>query len=160
MTPILPGWSREKLFNQAWVDDLQPVAEKLMNAVIEIFYQSTGELEYDFETGEYTSVGTREVLYTGPARVQPIRMARNVPNNASDTEMQSVRFQVSALDIEVRPKHRIRVLESDLNETLTRFEYIVQGVMNSSNPFETTIETQVDTEIEVSPVDTDTENGG
>lgn len=147
MAPIKKGWSRSQLFNQGWVDDLAPVANSGMTAKVLVFFQETVSVGYNPDTGEMEYETEPITLYEGVGRVQPMRMARNVPNNAADTIVQAVRFQIPVGDYGIRPKHRIRVLEADLNPDLVNFEYVIQGVMNSSNPFEITLEAQVDTEV-------------
>lgn len=149
MAPLIAGWSRTNIFSPAWVEALAPVPKSGMTADIMIYY-CEAPTTYDSVTGKYVySRESVETIYEGKARVQPLRMARNVPNNAGDTLVQAVRFQIGDMSVVLRPEYRVRVVSAPLNPSLEKFEYIIQGLMNSSNPFELTFETQVDTEVQL-----------
>lgn len=120
-----------------------------MPASIEVFFQELGDAEYDTETGEFTYPTDEVIIFSGNARIQPIRMARTVNNNAADTTIQTVRVQVAAPDLVLRPNYKMRVTSSPLNKTLTKFRYVVYDVMDSSNPIERTFDATVDTEVQL-----------
>lgn len=147
MGPIIAGWSRDRIFNPAWIDDLSRVPNAGMTATIEIFDRGMGDAEYDIKLGEYVYPEAEKIIYSGMARVQQIRMARNVPNNASDTLVQAVRFQIPKNSATLKTDYRVRVTECDLNPHLLTYEFVIQGIINSSNPIEQTFETQADTRI-------------
>ena len=147
--PLKPGWSRSNYFNDAWKQD---ILEKYMSgADIEIYLPgvSTGTMNWD--TGKMAYSGSEVKIYDGPARVQPRRVAQEKANNSSDTTVQVVQFQVAlapdATPLDIRPKHRVRVTECGLNPVLTKYDYVVYEVMDSSNPLEQTFWARVDQEV-------------
>lgn len=136
------------LFTQRWVDRLKGVPESAMVASVVFYDPDTSQAVYNPATGTYTSTPT--TLWTGQARVQPIRSAATRENNANDTTVQSVLISVpidAGLTFDLRPKHRGRVLTSPLNPLLTKFVYVVQEVLDSSNPIERTFVFSVDQEV-------------
>ena len=150
--PLKPGWSRSNYFNDAWKQEIAPILEKYMSgADIEIYLPgvSTGTMNWD--TGKMAYSGSEVKIYDGPARVQPRRVAQEKANNSSDTTVQVVQFQVAlapdATPLDIRPKHRVRVTECGLNPVLTKYEYVVYEVMDSSNPLEQTFWARVDQEV-------------
>lgn len=144
--PIRSGWSRASIFNKAWQEELNRVTEAWMPAKIQVFFQELGDAVYNTDTGEFTYPTAEKIIYDGKARVQPIRMARNVSNNAADTIVQAVQFQVPDITLDNAVNYRVRVLECALNETLTSFHYTITDIVDSSNPIERTFVASVDTE--------------
>ena len=150
--PLKPGWSRSNYFNDAWKQKIAPILENYMSgADIEIYLPgvSTGTMNWD--TGKMTYSGSEVKIYDGPARVQPRRVAQEKANNSSDTTVQVVQFQVAlapdATPLDIRPKHRVRVTECGLNPVLTKYDYVVYEVTDSSNPLEQTFWARVDQEV-------------
>ena len=60
-----------------------------MPATVVIYDPEVSEAEYDYDTGTWVG-GTVDAVYTGKARVQPIRGTSSVNQNANDTTLQSV----------------------------------------------------------------------
>lgn len=133
------------LFTQKWVDGLAPVAESAMVADVSI-YVVDGEPSYDPDTDEWTAETT--TYYSGKARVQPIRSVLTAEAPGNTSTVQGVRFQIpiSAFADDLRPGMLVTVTSSPLNTTLTEFEYVLHGVVDSSNPFERTLEAKVNQE--------------
>ena len=148
--PLRPGWSKDDYFNSAWQDSIAPTLEKyLAGATIQVFLPGTGESVFDPETGEYTYPNNEVIVYEGPARVQPRRSTQEKSNNAADATVQAVQIQValSGSPKDVRPKHRVRVIECEKNPVLESYEYVVFEVVDSSNPVEQTFWARVDQEV-------------
>lgn len=127
------------LFSQEWVDALREVPEQGMVASIQLYDPQTSKAVLNWETKEYDQVPL--ILGTSKARVQPMRSAASRNNLANDTTVQTVlvSIPVDELDLDIRPWHRGRVLTSPLNPLLTKFVYVVQEIMDSSNPLERTL---------------------
>lgn len=148
--PLRPGWSKDDYFNSAWQDSIAPTLGKyLAGATIQVFLPGTGESVFDPETGEYTYPNNEVIVYEGPARVQPRRSTQEKSNNSTDATVQAVQFQValSGSPKDVRPKHRVRVIECKKNPVLESYEYVVFEVVDSSNPVEQTFWARVDQEV-------------
>ena len=148
--PLRPGWSKDDYFNSAWQDSIAPTLGKyLAGATIQVFLPGTGESVFDPETGGYTYPNNEVIVYEGPARVQPRRSTQEKSNNSTDATVQAVQFQValSGSPKDVRPKHRVRVIECKKNPVLESYEYVVFEVVDSSNPVEQTFWARVDQEV-------------
>ena len=148
--PLRPGWSKDDYFNSAWQDSIAPTLGKyLASATIQVFLPGTGESVFDPETGEYTYPNNEVIVYEGPARVQPRRSTQEKSNNSTDATVQAVQFQValSGSPKDVRPKHRVRVIECKKNPVLESYESVVFEVVDSSNPVEQTFWARVDQEV-------------
>jgi hypothetical protein len=144
---LLSQFYTGQLFTQAWVDALKGTPEQGMVATIELYEPNTGEALYDEETGEYVSEPT--ILYTGKARVQPMRSARQGGVQGNDSYSQVVQFQIPIDQgklIDIRPKHRVKVTAAPLNPMLTKYLYAVSEVLDSSNPLERTFYATVNLE--------------
>lgn len=133
------------LFTQDWVDGLTPAAKAGMVAEVSI-YVVVGEPQYNVETDTWDAETT--TYYSGIARVQPIRSVLTVEAPGNTSTVQGVRFQIpiEAFADDFRPGMPVAVTSSPLNTTLTEFEYHLSGVMDSSNPFERTLEAKVNQE--------------
>ena len=84
----------------------------------------------------------------------PIRYIRTVADhavlvNGEDGDYYTVQpYDVFARDPkDVRPKHRVRVIECEKNPVLESYEYVVFEVVDSSNPVEQTFWARVDQEV-------------
>lgn len=138
-----------EVFSQQWVNRLRHIPTLAYEATVEFFEPNTEGAEWDFETETWTN--TETILYTGPARVQPLRSAVDIANNANDATIQSVYMSVAQLDLDLRPKHRARVLTCDNNPTLTRYLYVLSEGVDSSNHIERSFLFKVNSEVEVTP---------
>lgn len=108
-----------------------------MTAEVRIF--TPGVKEYDPDTDTWTSTDTTH--YTGKARVQPVRSARETNNTGDGTFVQRVRFQIPiSADVDLRPDQQVRVTAAPLNPDLLDQQFVIVEVTDSSNPFERTFE--------------------
>lgn len=133
------------LFTQKWVDGLKAAVESAMGAEIAI-YEIVGEPSYDPDTDEWNP--TTQTYYTGKARIQPIRSVLTAEAPGNTSTVQGIRFQIpiDAFADDLRPGMLVDVTASPLNTTLLEFEYVLSGVVDSSNPFERTLEAKVNQE--------------
>jgi hypothetical protein len=140
--------NRGQLFTSRWQTGLAPVANSGMSATVQIYDPALGASVYDPDTNSYTSVPV--TVYSGPARVQPLRSPQAVANNGDDTMVRTVRVQIPVsevtLAINFQNKLRLTVTESVLNPSLCNYLYVLSGSVDSSNPFERTLEFKVDEE--------------
>lgn len=137
------------IFTQEWVDGLSHIPESGMAAEIEIVVpgQDTG---WDETTN--TPITTPDtVLYTGKARVQPIRSANQKAVPTNSTSVQTVLFSIPVefQSLALKLFYQVRVLEAPLNPTLTAYKYVLSEVLDSSNPLEKTFYCTVDLEKQV-----------
>lgn len=120
-----------------------------MPATVVIYDPEVSEAEYDYDTGTWVG-GTVDAVYTGKARVQPIRGTSSVNQNANDTTVQSVLISIPigiGKNLDLRTYHRARVTEAPLNPTVCKYVYVMQEVVDSANPIERTFVFRVNQEM-------------
>lgn len=129
------AFDKNIIVSQTWVDHVSKTPERFMAGTV-----------------EFLDPVTRTVLLTTKARIQPVRSGNPKPNNVVDTQQQTVLVSIPIAvgkNLDLRPKHRAAVTQCLNNPTLTKFLYVVQEVMDSSNPVERTFYFTVDIEVEV-----------
>ena len=139
-----------------WLTHNQAVGYGLQLATVEIYNTASIEQTYDVETNTWT--GSTVTTYTGQARIQPISGATESTLEYNPTTIQTVRVTLpynkntlegsDGIVPDIRPNDRMKVTESPYNDTLTKFVYVVIGILNSSNAWERTILCRVDTELD------------
>lgn len=141
-TPVRP------LFNMQWQAGLAKAVQPAQIATVQIYDPATSTSVFNPATNKFTNVPV--VVYYGPARVQPVRGAGFSTNGVGDdTTIQGVRMQLpinATLGIDFRTKHRGKVIDSPLFPTLTKYVFTLREIMDSSNPFERTLEFDVNQE--------------
>lgn len=134
------------VFTQQWQTTLSRIPERFMSAKIRVTKPGEGERTYDPLTDTWTEPGA-VVLYEGKARLQPLRSARDAKNPGDDTSIQAVRLQVPLNAIpDLAMNYEVEVLECPTNPSLVKFEYIVNEIVDGSNPIEQTFEATVNNE--------------
>ena len=139
-------WSNN-IFSQSWVDNLKGSPERAMVATVVFYDPAISTSTYNSTTNTYTS--TPVVLLTTKARVQPQRRANDKSNLANDTSVEMVLVSIpidTGKNLDLRPRHRAKVTVSPLLPLLTKFVYVVNEVLDSSNPIERTFRFKVDLE--------------
>lgn len=140
LTPTPPN-----VFTQAWVDGLKHAPEAGMAATVDIY--TLGDKVYNPATNQYEF--TKTFLYQGKARVQPLRSAtpRIMPNNTTSVQTVLISLPIDAVKTEdIRPSVQVRVTSAPLNPSLLMYQYVVKEIVDSSNPLERTILTEVNQE--------------
>jgi hypothetical protein len=136
-----------ELFTLAWVGAIKSVPESAMSATIHVYH--TQGSTYDPNADEWTE--TVVDIYTGAARVQPLRSAnlKKLPGNETTviTFLFSIPVENNTLDI--RTGHQVVVTEAVLNPALTTYEFVVSEITDSSNPVERTFLCTMNQETEV-----------
>lgn len=138
------------LFSEAWQDHYRVVPERGMKGKIKIVDLDLSEETYVESQNDYVTV--EHVSYTGKARVQPLRSARNVNGPGNDTTVQDVLFSVpiKSAPANLRPlRFHVYVTEAPLNPDLTRMLFVVHEVVDSTNPLERTFICKVNQEVVV-----------
>jgi hypothetical protein len=80
--------------------------------------------------------------------VQQLNSVSETAENYNPTFLKTVRVQIAASAVDIRPNDRMRVTACATNTTLTKFIYVVTDVLNSSNAWEKTLLCRVDTELD------------
>ncbi len=103
----------------------------------------------DMDVNAGTYVVTNTPIWSGNARIQPIRNTVQTWRASNPTTTRVVQFWVEfppELEIDLKPGLRIAVEIGGNNPWLTEYQYVVIGSMNSSHAWQTTIDTQTDLE--------------
>lgn len=142
-----------------WLTHNAPVGYGLQLATIEVYSAATTS-DYDATTNTWS--GEKTVIYSGRARVQPINAVNETGDTFNPTYIKMVRVQLpyfkndaagASGDMpDIRPNHKMIVTASPYNSALTKFIFIVQDVLNSSNSWERTLVCRVDTELDPTEV--------
>lgn len=131
-----------------WVTHNRAAVESAMLATIEIFDPNVGTSTYNAATNSWTS--SRTVLWTGKARIQPVRNAALRANMGNPTSIQEVEVHIP-LDEDtpdVRPNYQIFVVSSPFDTSLEKYIITVRGSVNSTNPWHKIVRGEIDQEVE------------
>jgi hypothetical protein len=135
-----------QLFTQAWVDSLKGAPESAMVAEVLITNPNSSTRVYDPDTDEWNDVST--IVYTGKARVQPLRSAAEKAALGNETTVQTVLVSVpiATRTVNFRPGMMLEVLTAALNPSLETYQFVLVEIVDSSNPFERTLMFQLNQE--------------
>lgn len=126
------------IFTQEWQAGLSRAVRTAMPAEVRFF--ETGDSIYVPEENDYVTDTT--TLYEGIARVQPLRSSRFEPAPMDSSYWQTVLISVPIEDVagvDFRVGHQARVTLSPLNPAILKYQYNVNEIIDSSNPFERTL---------------------
>lgn len=133
--------------------DYAAVAE-FMRPKVKPFYQgkewvhlidpTTIVRDLDVETGVQTVIVNP--IWSGWARVQPLRNTVNAQRATNPTTTRIVQFWVEDLTRDFRPGLRFAVDVESNDPIHKEYQYVVLGGINSSQAWQRTIDTQVDLE--------------
>lgn len=110
-----------------------------MPATVRLFRKNPERI-YDPETNTY--IDDPIELYTGKSRIQPLRSSRFEPAPMDSSYWQTVLISVPiapVLGIDFRVADQARVNEAPLNPAILKYQYVVNEIIDSSNPFERTL---------------------
>lgn len=129
-----------QVFTTKWQSGLVPGRNAAMPATVEVFTRTV-----DYVNKIPTP--SESIVYTGVARIQPLRTPRRNAEVGDTKVDQTVRFQVAFTDVNfVTETMYARVLECTLNPALVNGEvYVLNESLDSSNPIERTFEAVTDT---------------
>ncbi len=139
-----------------WLTHNRAVGYALNLATVEVFNPASSSQVYDAVNNTWT--GDATTIYTGPARIQPVGSPSETSNAYDPAFVKTIRVQLPynkntavGQDVQmpdIRPNHRLKVVTSSYEESLTKFVYIVTDVLNSSNAWERTLLCKVDSELD------------
>jgi hypothetical protein len=125
--------------------EMRATVSRWYNAEIEIVDPELLVQSWDVVSNEY--IGDSEtVLWSGSARIQPIKDARNPDGSVIQNSIQSVRVQVpydADLGL-IRKGLQIKITNSGEDLVLESLQLIVRSAINSSYGWNRTIECDVD----------------
>lgn len=140
------------LFTQRWQAGLADAMLSAMPATLRLF--RIGTPVYDPVTNTYSDASTP--LYGGtegaPGRVQPLRSSRFETAPMDAAYWQTVLLSVPIQDVQTvdfRVGDQARVIESPLNFAIEDYQYVVDEIIDSSNPLERTLLCSVSLEVAV-----------
>ena len=142
-----------------WVTHNVPVESGFQVAEIEIYDPSITESTYDPETNEWESA--RAVVWSGKARIQPIRQSANRSNMMNPTSIREVQVHIdlrgNTLEehvgeiVDIRPNYQIVITSSPFDPTMESYLLTVRGAFNTSIPWGKMIHCEVDQEVQIEP---------
>lgn len=144
-----------------WYYHNSGIEKSLRLATVEIYNPDSSSSVYDATTNTWT--GDTTLLWVGKARIQPrsstarIGVAGNLVTSIDPGASQIVEVHIGLRENQlagsegvmpdIRPGHRLLVTESPLDEQLKNFEFVVRGVINSSNPWHRALLCEVNQEL-------------
>jgi len=124
--------------------EMRDTAARWYNAEVQVFDPNMEQLVWDAATNTYT--GDPEVaIWSGKARIQPVRTARTADLGIMQGSIQGIRVQVpydESVGL-IRKGLQVRVLNGGENKVLESLEFVVREAINSSYGWNTTIECDV-----------------
>lgn len=132
---------------------MQPVVEAWQNGSIQLIDPNITAGSYNVWSNATTG-RTHTVLWSGQARIQPVRWPVMVSGSAEQVAYKSVRFQIPLSaqfpnDMLAREGLRIRVVDGGMFPDLEVMLFVVTSGVNSSFAWNRTIETTADTGVDV-----------
>lgn len=140
-----------------WISHNIPIESGFQLAEIEIYNPSMTESVYDADDNTWES--ERVLLWTGKARIQPIRGAANRSNMMNPTSVREVEVHIdlrgNTLEdheneiVDIRPNYQIVITSSPFDTTLQSYLLTVRGSFGTSNPWGKMIHCEVDQEVQI-----------
>jgi len=125
--------------------EMRGTVARWYNGAVEIVDPNVEDLVWDVETNTYT--GSPEVVvFSGSARIQPVRNVTVPDVDISQAAIQGIRVQVpydSDLSL-IRKGLRVRVTSPGEDAVLGGLQFVVRSAINSSYGWNRTIECDVD----------------
>ena len=115
------------------------------NAEIQIIDPNTRDQTWDMETNTFTN-SPASVLYTGPARIQPIGTDKMPDLGITQGGTRGIRVQVpydASLPL-IRKGLQVKVTNGGEDHVLESLQFVVSSAVNSSYGWNRTIECDVD----------------
>lgn len=129
-----------------WFSHNLPVESGFNLASIEIFDSNISDGTYNATTNTWS--GSRTVLWSGEARIQPVSKSTNRANTGNPTSVLDVEVHFNHPgDLDILPGHQIFVTASPYNTPLTNMILTVRTALNSSNAWNRVLVCEVDEEV-------------
>ena len=125
--------------------EMRAITARWYNAEVEIIDPNLRDQTWDMATNEFTNE-PKAVVWSGKARVQPIRQASMPELNVLQGGVQGVRVQVPydpSLPL-IRKGLQLRVTDGGQDAVLETLVFVVRSAINSSYGWNRTIECDVD----------------
>lgn len=131
----------------AMATQMRDAATRWYNGAVEIVDPNVRDLNdyWDPETNEY-SQGVETVLWSGKARIQPLRTAQTPNLGVTQGAIETIRVQIP-YDMNlalIRKGLQVRVTDPGETAVLAELQFVVRSAVNSSYGWNTTIECDVD----------------
>ena len=138
---------RFKPFTQEWVNSLAHAPESGMVGAILVTDVRGLTKVYDLDTDTWT-YPTAPTVYSGKARVQPIRSEVYRTRPGDSTNVLAIRFSipVGSIGTDIRPGMQVEVTAAPLNPSLLEYVFYVSEGVDSTNPIEKTFHAVTDLE--------------
>lgn len=144
------------ILDPRWLGHHRSVSAGLQICDISIYNENLGGRTYNATTNAWTNTDTK--IWSGKARIQAKTTASDRMIKVNPTSVREVQFQISfnkntlagsnGIMPDLRPGNYIIVNNSPYDSSLQKFSYIIKSVINSSNPWQRTILTEVDMEVD------------
>jgi len=125
--------------------EMRAITARWYNAEVQIIDPNLRNQTWDIATNEFTN-DPKAVVWSGKARVQPIRQASTPDNGVAQGAIQGVRVQApydSSLPL-IRKGLQVRVTDGGQDAVLESIQFVVRSAINSSYGWNRTIECDVD----------------
>lgn len=125
--------------------EMRGIVSRWYNAEIKIIDPNVGDEVWDPATNAYTGNAAVEI-YSGAARIQPIRNASMPDLGVTQGAIESIRVQVpydASIGL-VRKGLQVEVVSGGQDATLEDLQFVVRSGINSSYGWNRTIECDVD----------------
>ena len=125
--------------------EMRGIVSRWYNAEIKIIDPNVGDEVWDPATNSYTGNAAVEI-YSGAARIQPIRNASMPDLGVTQGAIESIRVQVpydASIGL-VRKGLQVEVVSGGQDATLEDLQFVVRSGINSSYGWNRTIECDVD----------------
>ena len=125
--------------------EMRDIVVRWYNAEIKIIDPNIGDEVWDVETNSYTGTAAVEI-YSGKARIQPIRNTATPDLGITQGAIQGIRVQVpyDATIGLVRKGLQVQVTDGGEDATLEDLQFVVRSGVNSSYGWNRTIECDAD----------------
>lgn len=144
------------LYTPRWQRGMVRAVAGTFDAEVALYRVENGQGEYNPDTDEWERETT--TFYTGPARVQPVRVPQVVPASGDTTSLQRVLVSLPLTDtidellpgnivhyvegtktMDIYPGLEVKILSAPLLPALENYILYVRDTVNEANAFERTI---------------------
>ena len=125
--------------------EMRDIVSRWYNAEIQIIDPNLRNQVWDMATNTYSTT-SEVVLYSGSARVQPLREASTPDIGVTQAAVHGVRIQVpydASVGL-IRKGLQVRVTDGGEDTVLEDLKFVVKSAINSSYGWNRTIECEVD----------------
>lgn len=129
----------------AIAQEMRQTVARWYNATVEIIDPNTGDQTWDVVTNTFSG-NPAVTVYTGSARVQPIRTAATPDMEITQGAIQGIRVQVPYDETVglIRKGFQVKVTNGGEDAVLQDLQFVVRSAINSSYGWNRTIECDVD----------------